>query len=77
MIDSFYLGAYWKNRKEFLDHIITPTLLTLKGLTELDEQFSNLYELGNNRKQALENKVSQTAENIKKLYQEAVKKKGP
>ena len=74
MIDSFHIGAYWKNRKEFLENIISPALQTLKGLSELDEQFSNLYELGNSRKQALENKVLLTTENIKKLYQEGVKK---
>ncbi len=74
MIDSFHIGAYWKNRKEFLENIISPALKTLKGLSDLDEQFLTLYELGNSRKQALENEVSLTSEIIKKLYQEGVKK---
>ena len=74
MTDTFHIGAYWKNRKQLLDNIINPTVQTLKELGEIDEQFLNLYELGNSRKQALENKVSVSSESIKKLYQKRSKK---
>jgi len=68
MIDAFSIGAYWKNRKQLLDSIINPTVQTLKGLGEIDEQFVNLYELGRSRKQALEHKISLSSEYIRELY---------
>src|ERR1700743_119129 len=74
MIDTFTIGAYWKNRKQLLDDIIQPTFQTLKGLSEIDEQFENLYELGGSRKSALEHNIFVTPDNIKKLYTDGLKK---
>ncbi|NVM64709.1 hypothetical protein FHW88_002998 [Mucilaginibacter sp. SG538B] len=74
MIDTFYIGAYWKDRKQLLDSVIDPTVQTLKRLCEIDEHFLNLYELGMSRKQALECRVSLSPEYIKKLYQGGLKK---
>jgi hypothetical protein len=74
MIDSFHIGAYWNNRKQFFYSVISPTFKTLKGLSEIDEQFVNLYELGWSRKKALEHKFHISYENIKQLYQKDVKK---
>jgi hypothetical protein len=74
MIDTFRIGAYWNRREELLDTVINPTLKTLIGLSELDKQFSDLYELGMSRKEAVEYKVSLTTEAIKVLYKKRLKK---
>ena len=74
MTDTFYIGAYWYQRKQLLDEIIEPSIATLKGLQEFDDQFGNLYELGRSRKHALERKISITPEYIRKLYLKNVKK---
>jgi len=74
MLDTFIIGAYWKDRKQLLDNIITSTLQTLKRLSEIDEQFVNLYELGMSRKEALEHKALLSHKYIEKLYLKRVKK---
>jgi len=73
MIDTFRIGAYWADREESLDTVLNPTLETLIGLGELDDQFSNLYELGNTKKQ-IKGAVNLCAETIKGLYQSGLKK---
>jgi len=74
MIDTFYIGAYWRNRKELLNRVVNPTLQTLRELSEVDKQFLNLYELGMSRQQALEHRISLTPEYIERLYRGRVKK---
>lgn len=74
MVDTFYIGAYWGCRKELLESVINPTLQTLKGLSELDEQFLSFYELGISRKQALQYKIIPAYEDIKRLYLKRLKK---
>src|SRR5436190_19984156 len=46
MIDSFYIGAYWTNRKEKLESIVNKTVSFLGELAISDEQFFDWYELG-------------------------------
>jgi len=75
MTDTFYIGAYWKNRKEVLENIVIPTLNTLTELRGIDDQFLNLYELGMSRKQALEREFIPSSEYIERLYRHGLKKK--
>ncbi len=75
MNDTFYIGAYWQNRKRMLDDLINPTLQTLLDLYSVDEQFLNLFELGMSQNEALKHDVLLTAESIKRLYNENFNKK--
>lgn len=68
MIDSFYIGAYWKQRKESLDIVVKKTTSFLERLTRLDEQFLKWYEQGY-RKEIILDK-----ENIEALYRKRVKR---
>ena len=74
MIDAFYIGAYWKNRKAALDKIVESTVKTYQKLGGIDEQYSGLYELGWSRKKALENHIIVDLPHIKSLYQKEIKK---
>jgi hypothetical protein len=74
MIDTFYIGAYWQERKELLENVVEPTVKTLIELSKADEQFVKKYELGANKKQALEHEVSISKEDIEKLYSQGLKK---
>lgn len=75
MTDTFYIGAYWKNRKEVLKNIVIPTLNTLTELRGIDDQFLNFYELGMSRKQALEREFIPSSEYVERLYRQGLKKK--
>lgn len=74
MVDSFYLGAYWTQRKENLDTVVSRTLSFLQELTRLDEQFLNWYEQGYSKKEALSKKIIIDKEYIETLYKKSVKK---
>ena len=74
MTDSFYIGAYWASRAEPLLQIVNEILLTIKRLSEVDEQFSDWYEKGFSRKQALEKKVILNNETIERLCLQTVKR---
>jgi len=74
MIDSFYLAAYWVQRKENLHIVVEKTISFLQDLTRLDEQFVNWYEQGYNKKDALSNKIIIDKESIETLYKKGVKK---
>ncbi|MEO7044423.1 MAG: Imm52 family immunity protein [Ferruginibacter sp.] len=73
MEDSFYLAAYWVQRKESLDIVVNKTISFLQDLARLDEQFLNWYEQGYSKKEDL-NKIIIDKENIEKLFRERVKK---
>ncbi|HEV7621009.1 MAG TPA: Imm52 family immunity protein [Flavisolibacter sp.] len=74
MVDSFYLGAYWTQRKEGLDIVVSKTLSFMHELVKLDEQFFNWYEQGYTKKEALSKKIIIDKEYIEKLYKKSVKK---
>ncbi len=74
MIDSFYVGAYWGSRKETLNEVAEKTTIMLARLSELNSHYSTWYELGMSRKNALEKKVLNNTEYIKKLYQQNIRK---
>ncbi|MFD2584360.1 Imm52 family immunity protein [Pedobacter vanadiisoli] len=74
MVDSFYLGAYWGSRHQDLETVVQLTIKTLIGLQSIDEQFSNLYELGRSRKQALTSKINLNTVEIEQLYKKRLKK---
>lgn len=74
MIDSFYLAAYWVQRKENLHIVVEKTISFLQDLTRLDEQFVNWYALGYDKKDALRNKIIIDKESIEALYKKRVKK---
>lgn len=70
----FYIGAYWDNRREDLATVVNKTVLFLHELSRLDEQFSNLYEKGYNKKESSKNVVIEK-DNIERLYKSCIKKK--
>lgn len=74
MIDSFYLAAYWVNRKESLDTVVKKTISFLLDIARLDEQFLNWYELGFNKNEAISKKIIIDKESIESLYRQRVKK---
>ncbi|HEV8271198.1 MAG TPA: Imm52 family immunity protein [Chitinophagaceae bacterium] len=74
MIDSFYLGAYWAQRKENLDIVVNKTISFLQGLARVDTQFLNWYEQGYSKKEALSKKIIVDKENIETLYKKSFKK---
>lgn len=74
MIDVFYLGAYWWQRKEELSTIVNKTIAFLKELSALDEEFKDWYEQGYNKSEASK-KVLFEASNIEKLYKRGINKK--
>jgi len=55
MIDTFYIGAYWNGPKETPDEVCEKTVSILKSLKEIDQLYSNFFELCMSRKSALEN----------------------
>lgn len=68
MVDSFYIGAYWRQRKENLDIVIKKTVLFLQELSRLDEQFQCWYVQGHSKK------IIVDKENIATLYKKKIKK---
>lgn len=74
MNDIFYIGAYWKNRKQKVEDIIMPTLKVLEGLSVIDNQFQNIYELGKSKKEALQKNVPRTDNELLRLFLTSVKK---
>jgi len=74
MNDIFYIGAYWKNRKQKLDVLLSPTLTLLEGLARMDDQFLDLFEKGNSRSQALKSKVLKTEDELCRLFLKRTKK---
>jgi hypothetical protein len=73
MVDVFYIGAYWWNRKEDLATVVNKTIMFLQELSNLDEEFMTWYEKGYNKKEASK-KVSIEKNNIETLYKNGIKK---
>jgi hypothetical protein len=74
MIDSFYIGAYWTNRKEKLESIVNKTVSFLGELAISDEQFFDWYELGYSIKEALSKKGVVDIQHIESLYKKGIRK---
>lgn len=74
MIDSFYIAAYWVQRKESLDTVVRKTISFLQDLARLDEQFLTWYEQGYGKVEALSKKVIIDKESIESLYRKKIKK---
>ncbi|HMK19255.1 MAG TPA: Imm52 family immunity protein [Chitinophagaceae bacterium] len=73
MVDVFYIGAYWWNRKEDLATVVNKTIMFLQELSNLDKEFMNWYEKGYNKKEA-SRRVSIEKNNIETLYKNGIKK---
>lgn len=74
MEESFILGAYWQGRAESLENAKEKILKTLIGLKAIDGQFSNWYEGGRSRKEALKKEMLLNILNIEKLCLKQVRK---
>lgn len=72
MVDVFYIGAYWDNRKEDLSTVVNKSVLFLQELSKLDVQFANFYEKGYNKEAS--KKVAIEKDNIERLYKRGIKK---
>ncbi len=67
MVDSFYIGAYWRQRKANLNTVVEKTVSFLQELSKLDGQFQSWY-VGQSKK------IIVNKENIEALYKKKVKK---
>lgn len=68
MADSFYIGTYWRDRKESLDLVVKKTTFFLQELSKSDEQFQSWYAQGH-----LE-EIEINIESIEMLYKRKIKK---
>ncbi|RKR82798.1 hypothetical protein BDD43_2987 [Mucilaginibacter gracilis] len=74
MIDTFYIGAYWKYRQERLQPVVEKTVGVLNGLKKVDKQFMTWYELGGSRKKALEKMFNTDHDSVNEAYQKMIRK---
>lgn len=74
MNDFFIIGAYWSSRPDSIENVGDKIVQILVQLSNIDEQFSNWYELGSSRKKALEKKVILNVETIKKICLKKIKR---
>jgi len=65
--ESYYVGAYWGDRRESIDDCSNRLFNCLLKLRNCDEIFRNWYRTGCSRKQALERKIPIDTLNLRKL----------
>lgn len=74
MVDTFRIAGYWGSRSETISEVIFKVYKTLSKLYHVDEQFTNWYEGGISRKEALNKKIEINVESIEKLIRKGIKK---
>src|SRR5687768_756609 len=57
MIERYYLGAYWGNRKETAAECAERAVALLQWLSRCDEAFGRWFQGGRSRKEALQREV--------------------
>lgn len=73
-MDKFYIGAYWRVRKESLDVVVNKTIDYLKCLSQIDDAFLQWFEKGNSKSIALNNVIHFNTDQIQHIYKKGIKK---
>ncbi len=66
-METYFLGAYWFDRKESVEQCTERVLRCLAELGKCDTAYSRWFNGGQSRKQALEREVDITSETVKEL----------
>lgn len=74
LINTFYIGSYWRNRKENLETVITKSIEFLEKLEEIDPLFMKWYVRGMSKQNATKDRIILEYEYVENLINKRIKK---